>query len=256
VKHNANDIWNANLYDGKHSFVSKFGNDLVELLAPQKGEQILDIGCGTGDLTNKLYEHGVAVSGIDQSENMVNQAITKYPHIKFTVEDVLNLTYRNEFNAIFSNAVLHWVKPPKKALICIYNSLKTGGRFVAEFGGKGNIQIITDEIITQFKRSGIEYTSERFPWYFPSIGEYSTLMEDVGFKVTFAQHFDRPTPLDGDNGLRNWIEMFSGNMFEDKSEETKEFIITQTENNLRNILFKNGRWIADYKRIRVVGIKE
>jgi ubiquinone/menaquinone biosynthesis C-methylase UbiE len=250
------DNWNAKLYDRKHSFVSKFGEDLIELLAPKKGEYILDLGCGTGDLAYKLHKLGVNVVGVDKPENMVEQAIKKYPHLKFEVQDALNLVYNLEFDAVFSNATLHWVKPPKQALDCIYNALKQNGRFVAEFGGKGNVKIITDEILNQFEKLGIEYKAELFPWYFPSIGEYSTLMEEVGFRVIFAQHFDRPTPLEGDNGIRNWIEMFGRSIFEGLTEETKNLIITQVENNLKGILFHNGAWFADYKRIRVIGIKE
>ncbi|WLR52505.1 methyltransferase domain-containing protein [Bacillus tianshenii] len=256
MKQNVKDIWDAGLYDESHSFVSKFGNDLVELLAPTTGEQILDLGCGTGDLANTIYDYEADVKGVDKSANMVKEASKKFPHIKFEVEDVLELEYKKEFDAVFSNATLHWVKEAKQALRCIYSSLKSGGRFVAEFGGKGNVQIITNEIVNQLKLAGIEYTSEQFPWYFPSIGEYSSLMEETGFRVTFAQHFDRPTPLEGNNGLKNWIEMFAGNMFEDKSEATKEQVIKNVENNLRDILFIDGRWIADYKRIRVVGMKE
>ncbi|AIE59133.1 class I SAM-dependent methyltransferase [Bacillus methanolicus] len=250
------DNWNAHLYDSKHSFVSKFGEDLIELLAPKKGEYILDLGCGTGDLAYKLNKLGVNVIGIDKSENMVDQAKKKYPHIKFEVQDALNLDYHCEFDAVFSNATLHWVKPPKQALICIYKALKQDGRFVAEFGGKGNVKIITDEILNQFEKLGIEFKAELFPWYFPSIGEYSTLMEEVGFRVIFAQHFDRLTPLDGDHGIRNWIQMFGNSMFEGLTEETKDFIITKVENNLKGVLFQNGGWFADYKRIRVIGIKE
>jgi trans-aconitate methyltransferase len=256
MKPSIKESWDARLYDESHSFVSKYGNDLVDLLAPRKGEKILDIGCGTGDLANKLYEYGVNVRGIDQSENMIDQAINKYPHIKFKVEDVLEIEYQNEFDAVFSNATLHWVTQPRQALQGIYNSLKSEGRFVAEFGGKGNVQLITNEIINQLKMAGIEYSSNQFPWYFPSIGEYSSLMEKIGFNVTLAHHFDRPTPLEGNNGLKNWIEMFAGNMFEALTKDMKEQIISKVENSLKDILFINGQWIADYKRIRVIGMKK
>ncbi|GGH88835.1 trans-aconitate methyltransferase [Pullulanibacillus pueri] len=250
------DHWNAHLYDGKHAFVSKYGNDLVDLLEPKKDEHILDLGCGTGDLAHRLHKLGVNLIGIDKSENMVEQAKKKYPFIKFLVNDATELHYQNEFNAVFSNATLHWVKPPELALKCIYNSLKPGGRLVAEFGGKGNVQKITNEIIHQLKDLGIEYKPEQCPWYFPSIGEYSTLMEEVGFRVTFAQHFDRPTPLDGENGLRNWIDMFAKSMFDHTSNDIKAALVANVENNLKDEMYKNGTWIADYKRIRVVGYKE
>jgi ubiquinone/menaquinone biosynthesis C-methylase UbiE len=250
------DSWNPDLYDIKHSFVSKYGDNLVELLAPKEGEKILDLGCGTGDLAKKLYDYKVDVVGVDKSKNMVMQAMSKYPYIEFMVQDATELVYKNVFDAVFSNATLHWVKPPKQALGCIYKSLKQGGRFIAEFGGKGNVQIITDEIITQIKEAGFEYKEEQFPWYYPSIGEYSSLMEEMGFKVTFAQHYDRPTPLDGENGLRNWIEMFGSDMFKGIIEDRKDYIITKVEKNLKEILYKDGNWKADYKRIRLIGLKE
>ncbi|MBS4218798.1 methyltransferase domain-containing protein [Bacillus sp. FJAT-49711] len=253
---NIKDSWNAHLYDYKHSFVSALGTHLVELLAPEKGEKILDLGCGTGDLAKQLYDRGIEVVGVDKSENMVRLARNKYPDLHFDVGDATDLNYTNEFDAVFSNATLHWIKPQGKALHCIYKALNRGGRFVAEFGGKGNVQFITDEMINQLKHEGYEKNIEKFPWFFPSIGEYSSLMEETGFRVTFAQHFDRPTPLEGDNGLQNWINMFANAMFEGISESKKDMIIKNVENNLREILFHDDKWIADYKRIRVIGIKE
>jgi trans-aconitate methyltransferase len=249
------DNWDANLYDGKHSFVSKYGNRLVELLAPKQGEKILDIGCGTGDLANTLSKSGVEVVGVDKSENMVKQAHSKYPSIQFMVQDVTNLEYQSEFDAIFSNATLHWVHPPIQALHKIYQSLKPGGRFVAEFGGKGNVQTITDEIIGQIQIAGYLFKKEQFPWFFPSIAEYSNLMEEVGFRVTFAQHFDRPTQLEGENGLINWIHMFAKHLFNGIPEHKTLEIVTNVETNLKSNLYKDGNWMADYKRIRVMGVK-
>src|SRR5699024_10906755 len=145
-----NDIWNPTLYDTNHAFVSDYGNHLIELLAPKPNEQILDLGCGTGDLTNTLYNKKANVVGVDQSENMILQAKAKYPHIDFWVKDATKLGYDSEFDAVFSNATLHWIKEPEQALNHIYKSLKCNGRFIAEFGGKGNVQTIVDEMFTQF----------------------------------------------------------------------------------------------------------
>lgn len=256
MKQVVKDMWDAHLYDGKHSFVSEFGHDLINMLSPKKGERILDIGCGTGDLADKLFQYEVDVTGIDKSENMINQACIKYPHIRFMAKDVLEMEYNNSFDAIFSNATLHWIKEPQQALSRIYTSLKPGGRFVAEFGGKGNVQKITDEIINAFQLADIDFNMKQFPWYFPSVGEYTSLMERVGFHLTFACHFDRPTPLDEESGLRDWITMFAGEMFKNQNEYEKERLIKHVENNLRESLYQDGCWIADYKRIRVIGIKE
>lgn len=250
------DQWNPNLYDTNHGFVSKYGSSLIELLNPQQGEKILDLGCGTGDLTQTIHAYGVEVTGVDKSENMIGQARIKYPHIAFTVKDAAYLEHSEEFDAVFSNAALHWVKPAKQALQSIFKSLKKGGRFVAEFGGRGNVQIITDEIYHQIKAAGFDYKIENFPWFFPSIAEYSTLMEETGFRVTFAQHFDRPTKLSGQHGLRNWIDMFAAGMFEGIPDDNKAEIMTKIEDSLKETLYKNGEWLADYKRIQVIGIKE
>jgi trans-aconitate methyltransferase len=252
---NDKDNWNATFYDENHSFVSNYGNNLIDLLEIRKGEKILDLGCGTGDLANRLCAMSGNVIGVDKSRNMISQASMKYPEIKFAVRDVTNLGYTNEFDVVFSNATLHWVKQPKQALNCIYQSLRPSGRFVAEFGGRGNVQMITNEIINQINQTGIEFNKEQFPWYYPSIGEYSSLMEEVGFRVTFAEHFDRPTPLDGDNGLRNWIEMFGSQFFDGIDERSKDKIIMKIEEELKDTLYKDGRWVADYKRIRVIGLK-
>ena len=243
--------WNANLYDSKHGFVSKYGNELIDLLNPVAGERILDLGCGTGDLAKKLADLEVEVVGVDQSETMVQQAKAKYPEIAFEVQDATKLPYDNEFDGVFSNAVLHWVKEPGQALAGIYRSLKPGGRFVAEFGGKDNVQAITSAIISQLP----DFTADHFPWYYPSIGEYAALMETAGFRVTFACHFDRPTPLVGENGLCNWIEMFAGSFFTGISAEQQAFIIEKVEEQLKPVLFVDGKWIADYKRLRIVGVK-
>lgn len=250
------DQWNAALYDQSHSFVSNFGNNIVELLNAKVGEEILDLGCGTGDIANKLFDKGVRVLGIDQSDNMIAAAKAKYPHIPFEVEDATEMDYYHRFDAVFSNATLHWVKPPKMALECIYKSLKSGGRMVAEFGGKGNVAIITNEIIKQIQQCGLEFKKDNYPWFYPSIAEYTSLMEDVGFRVIFAQHIDRPTPLEGEGGLKNWINMFGNQLLNRIDQEIKEQVIMNVENSLKSILWKDGYWEADYKRIRVIGIKE
>ena len=250
------DQWNASLYDNKHSFVSQYGNDLVEFLAPNAEERVLDLGCGTGDLTQRIHELNAIVTGVDQSANMIAEAKQKYPMIDFSVEDALHLHYRNEFDAVFSNATLHWIKEPEQVLRGIHQSLKAEGRFVAEFGGYGNVQHITDEIIYQLKRHDVAYREAQFPWYFPSVGEYTPLMEKAGFRVLFAQHFDRPTPLQGEDGLRNWIEMFGKTIFTDVADDVKESIITEVLHHLKGKLYRDGTWIADYKRLRVIGVKE
>lgn len=249
------DLWNASFYDNNHAFVSNYGNDLIELLHPKQGERILDLGCGTGDLANMLHGLKTTVVGVDASENMIEQAESKYPHIPFSVMDATRLTFDNEFDAVFSNAVLHWIKTPEAVLQSIFKSLKTGGRFVAEFGGAGNVRAITDALIQQIHAANIPYTEDQFPWYFPTIGQYTQLLESVGFEVCYALHFSRPTKLDGEDGLKNWLEMFSPSLFEQVEADVKAHIFNITTEQLKPKLYRNENWYADYKRIRIIAIK-
>ncbi|MCM3713651.1 methyltransferase domain-containing protein [Alkalihalobacillus oceani] len=250
------DKWNANLYDNKHAFVSQYGETLIGLLAPAEGEKILDLGCGTGDLTNQLSERGAIVTGVDQSTNMIDQAEQKYPHLQFDVMDGAELTYREQFDAVFSNAALHWMKKPEPVLAGIYRALKPGGRFVAEFGGQDNVAMVTNELRNEFEKRGMTDFSSRYPWYFPSIGDYTGKMEEAGFFVTFAEHIDRPTPLEGEEGLRNWLVMFAASFFEGIEEGLRQEIVKAVEQNLRATLYQETGWVADYKRIRVIGKKQ
>ena len=248
--------WNADLYDAKHAFVWKYGADLVSLLAPQKGEHILDIGCGTGHLTAKIAESGANVVGVDRSPEMVNAARKAYPGLPFEVADARDLQFHNEFDAVFSNAVLHWIREPERVIRKIENALRPGGRFVAEFGGKGNIrrmQDVFERVWTDLPNAG---RVEVNPWYYPSVSEYAALLEKNGLEVRFMTLFDRPTALaDGEAGLRNWITMFWSDCMAKLSPETKEVFFRRVEELLCHELFRDGQWWADYRRLRFAAWK-
>src|SRR5262245_50467931 len=122
--------WDPAKYDGKHSFVWKYGMGVVELLAPKPGERILDIGCGTGHLTNTLADAGAVVVGIDTSQPMIEQAREKYPSVRFELGDGTDFEFPEPFDAVFSNAAIHWMKDQEKVARCISRALKPGGRFV------------------------------------------------------------------------------------------------------------------------------
>src|SRR6476659_1771760 len=134
--------WNAALYDNKHAFVAKYGEDVMSWLAPQKDEHILDVGCGTGTLTEKISESEAIVTGIDASPEMIDRARQAYPQIRFFIKDATDFSFDKKFDAAFSNATFHWIKYHSKALKCIYDSLKQGGRFVYEMGAKHNVEKI------------------------------------------------------------------------------------------------------------------
>ncbi len=248
--------WDAQLYDQRHRFVSHLATDLLQLLDPQSGEDILDLGCGTGYLTYRITTRGAQVVGIDQSCSMIEQASRSYPDLNFAVADAKSLEITEKFDAVFSNAVLHWIKPPENVISAIQQALKPGGRFVAEFGGKGNIETIATGINQALDEAGYSEHKALNPWYFPSIAQYGVLLEQHGFQLKFARLFERPTPLEaGEKGLRNWIKMFASCFFEGIPSEQQNKIFSNIEKKLAPKLYKNGTWVADYKRIRVLATK-
>jgi trans-aconitate methyltransferase len=250
-------VWNADAYDEKLSFVSELGKSLVEMLDPKQGEKILDLGCGTGDLTNEIAKLGAKVVGMDVSPDMIEKARKKYPHLSFLADNGESFRTEERYDAIFSNAALHWMKRAESVVQSMALALREGGRLVVEFGGKGNVDAIVktiEEVL--FTNYGID-AKERNPWYFPSIGEYSSLLEKHGFRVIYAIHFDRPTPLpDGDQGLDHWLEGFAGAFFADFELDEKTLAYQKIKSRLKAYLWKDGVWIADYKRIRMIAVKE
>lgn len=230
--------WDAISYECNYSYVWQSGIELVNLLNPQKGERILDLGCGTGQITKKIANSGSEVIGLDNLSSMIKQAQTNFPNLHFVVADARNFHFTQPFDAVFSNAVLHWIKEPEKALICIWNGLKAGGRFIAEFGGKESGRGIFENfhtiILPARQSTGYPAIQEQFPWYFPSIDEYTLLMEQVGFCITQAQLLKHFTPLPGgENGLRLWIEMFASSFLKDIPVEHHINIIRNIEEHLR-----------------------
>ncbi|GAB3914198.1 class I SAM-dependent methyltransferase [Larkinella knui] len=245
--------WNADSYTEKHAFVFHYGAGLLDVLAPQPGEVILDLGCGSGELTRQIADRGAAVMGLDSSESMLVKARQQFPTLDFRLGDATTFELPQRFDAIFSNAVLHWVTDYEAAICQIRKHLKPGGRLVAEFGGKDNVRQITDEVAHQLQKRG--YDLAVWWWYFPSIGAYASALEKHGFRVTFAQHYDRDTLLnDPDKGIIDWVEQFGSNFFKGVDPEDKAAVLEATQAALKPTLFRDGRWYADYKRLRVVAV--
>ncbi|MCB9300097.1 MAG: methyltransferase domain-containing protein [Lewinellaceae bacterium] len=245
--------WNPQLYDTKHAFVYQYGESLLELLAPAPGERILDIGCGTGALTRQLSNAGAEVAGIDKSPEMIEAARAAFPGLEFHVMDAAGFQFNKPFDAIFSNATLHWVPEQEQAVQCMAAALKPGGRMVVEFGGKGNVETVIKQIRKTLQEHGYDAQAARQFWYFPSISEYSSLLERNGFEVALAQLYDRPTPLaDSENGITDWINMFGGTFFEDIEAAERQSLIAEIQEALRSSCYHDGGWWADYRRIRVV----
>lgn len=250
--------WNAKLYDTKFRFVSEYGKDVLGLLNAQAGEEIIDLGCGTGDISYEIAKTGAVVSGFDLSETMIQQAHLKYPDLKFKVQNAAYFSVERPVQAVFSNAALHWVKDAGNVVKSVYRALDRGGRFIAEFGGKGNVDLIVQHITKVLDTNyGID-AKPLDPWYFPSLGEYSSLLEEHGFRVTYAVHFDRPTKLeDGAMGMQHWLRLFAEDSFLfSLSEPDKERAIQLIAKSAEQDLLVGGDWYGDYKRLRIVAIKE
>jgi trans-aconitate 2-methyltransferase len=242
--------WDAGLYESDHGFVWKYGAELLPLLQPQPGEHILDLGCGTGHLTAEIAAAGAVTLGIDNSLDMIGQARQNYPKLKFQLADARTFAVPHPFDAVFSNAALHWVREARTAVQAIHRALKPGGRFVAEFGGKGN----NDKVIEGLKEAGA--SDPLLTFYFPSIGEYAAILEDEGFEVRFATLFDRPTELDDPvRGLENWLLMFQQKALEAIPASEQEKAFRRIEDHVRAELFYDGKWHIDYRRLRVVAVR-
>ena len=233
----------------------ELGADLIELLDPRAGERILDVGCGTGHLTARIAEVDTEVLGIDVSPAMIKQARENYPLLRFEVLDALEMDLGNQFDAVFSNAALHWITEPEIAVSKIIDALRPGGRLVAEFGGKGNIGAIVAAIRHARKQIGAPVIGDE-PWYFPSADEYALLLGRLGFMVKSAQLFNRPTPLgQREEGLRDWLQVFSERLLMDLTESERNMVFSRVEEDLQATMFKNGTWVADYVRLRVTAVK-
>ena len=242
--------WNPKEYNKHTAFVSQLALPVVELLNPQECERILDAGCGDGTLAVEIEKYGAKVIGVDMSAEMIEACKAK--KIEAYVASVTDLPYENEFDAVFSNATLHWVKDAKGAVENIAKTLKNSGRFVAEFGGMGNIHHVVVAMQSVFKNHP-EFGAFKNPWYFPSPKEYQTLLESVGFEVAYIELIPRPTPM---NDIVNWLDIFANGITEHLSKE--QFKVFKNE--CRDILLETNYtqekgWVLDYVRLRVEAVK-
>lgn len=246
--------WNTSLYDDKHAFVTQYGAGVLELLSPQSGETILDVGCGTGHLTQQMALAGAIPTGIDSSAEMIESARRAYPDIEFVQADAADFSFDRKFDALFSNAALHWVHRADDAAACMARALRPGGRFVVEFGGRGNVRQIDTALRNAVAEvAGVESQPAN---YFPSIAEYATILERHGIEVIQAHLFERPSRLeDGEQGLANWIRMFRSPTLAPLPVDKQREILNRVAEQLRPKLFRDGAWFADYRRLRLVGLK-
>lgn len=241
--------WNPALYAENARFVSDLGAPVIDLLAPRPGERILDLGCGDGALTAKLLQAGCEVVGVDASPPMIGAARALGLDARVMSGDAL--TFSSTFDAVFSNAALHWMTNADAVIDGVWRALRPGGRFVAEMGGHGNVGAIVRALASILQARGLEL---RNPWFFPTAGEYRARLESRGFVVRQMELFARPTPLPGD--IRGWLAAFGEPLLGHVSATDREQITQQLLHSLRpELCDTNGRWVADYVRLRFAATK-
>jgi trans-aconitate methyltransferase len=242
----ASQSWDPRQYAERARFVSDLGMPVVDLLAPRGGERILDLGCGDGILTRKLVDLGCDVVGVDGSADMVRAAAAQ--GLDARLMDGRALSFDQEFDAVFSNAALHWMGPPAPVFEGVWKALRPGGRFVGECGGHGNVATILAALEAAISARGGD-PKRLNPWYYASVEEYEALAARVGFRVESIALFPRPTPLPG--SLVDWLETFAKAFtFAVPAEEGHallEDVSARCEPALRG---RDGHWTADYVRLR------
>ncbi len=238
--------WDPEQYARNARFVADLGRSLLEWLAPQPGERVLDLGCGDGALTVDLVRSGCRVIGVDASARQVEAARRR--GLSAVVSDGENLPFQCQFDAVFSNAALHWMRRPDAVLRGVSRALRPGGRFVGEFGAAGNVAIIRAAIRDELRAGGHDYDGLN-PWYFPEGAEYQEKLERAGFEIVSLQTFERPTPLPGD--LIGWLETFAQSFTIGwNPEERARFFAAVRERVRPRLCHGENRWTADYVRLR------
>ncbi|MCC5809764.1 MAG: methyltransferase domain-containing protein [Ectothiorhodospiraceae bacterium] len=244
--------WNPAQYAEQARFVSELGDGVLALLAPQPGEHVLDLGCGDGALTRALADLGCEVVGVDASLEMV--AAARELGLEAHVIDGHALPFADAFDAVFSNAALHWMTRPEAVLAGVRRALRPGGRFVGEFGGEGNVAVIVGALEAALRERDID-PAPLNPWYFPSVDAYRALLERHDFQVTVAEAFPRPTPLPND--VTGWLETFAQAYLGALPQLSRKILLDDVAERCRPLLCdRNGRWIADYTRLRFAATRQ
>jgi trans-aconitate methyltransferase len=243
--------WNATQYALNGRFVADLAGGVIDLLDARPSERILDLGCGDGALTLKIAASGAKVKGVDSSESMVAAAQALGIDAQVTSADALD--FDHEFNAVFSNAALHWMRNQDTVLAGVHRALKQGGRFVVEMGGHGNIAAIQVALRAVFSKHGLDAIEAEHN-YFPTPASYESRLRHHGFDVHYIELLPRPTPLP-ESGMRGWLETFRRGLFEQLPESEREAVLTETVQLLKPVLCDDlGKWTADYVRLRFLAV--
>jgi trans-aconitate methyltransferase len=246
-----NQSWDPDAYARNARFVSDLGAPVVELLSPRAGERILDLGCGDGALTKKLVELGCDVVGVDASTPQVEAA--RRLGLDARVADGERLAFDAEFDAVFSNAAIHWMKRADDVIAGVWRALVPGGRFVGEFGGHGCVATIKRALIDALGRRGIDGDALD-PWYFPAVEDYCARLARGGFAVRYIALIPRPTPLP--TSINGWLETFAQSFLAPLADNDRAGFIDEVREAIRpDLCDGDGKWFADYVRLRFAADK-
>jgi SAM-dependent methyltransferase len=242
----ADQTWESGRYATAGAFVPVLGLPVVDLLAPRPGERILDLGCGNGDLAEKIVAAGAVVVAVDAAPDLI--AASRARGLDARLMDGQNLGFDREFDAVFSNAALHWMKDPDAVIAGVRRALRPGGRFVAEMGGHNNVAAVVVALSAVLALHGIDVRAHN-PWYFPSAEAYQKKLEAAGFRVEDIAIIPRPTYIAA--GIEPWMDAFCEPFLKALPEAERLAARSETVDLLRPVLVtEDGRWIADYVRLR------
>lgn len=242
--------WDAGAYDRDFAFVAAYGVELLDWLQPQPGESIIDLGCGTGELTARIVAAGSSVIGLDADPAMIDAAKERLGDTaELRVADAHDFSVDEPVDAVVSNAALHWMPAPVEVMGCVSDALRMGGRFIAEMGATGNVASIMSAVDEACREAGLP--ERRWPWYFPSPAQYAAVLEDAGLEVRQLDFYDRPTELSGPGGLERWLAMFAGEILAD----VPSAVLSRAADIARPALWHDGAWWADYRRLRFRAVK-